>query len=606
VAHGTGAASVSSLLITALVVAAAPARAAVAPQCTPTRLNSSALLAGAVTVSPMPGSRDATPRTQISFVGVPASRLRVTSVVGSRSGSHRGRLEPYSQGDGASFVPTAPFTEGERVTVRAILRRGNGSVSLLDRFAIGLQDAVSKTPEAALPVGAAGVQSFNSRPDLQPPAVTVTTQPSGAAEGDVFVAPYAGPGQSGPMILDPSGSMIWFKPLPPGMSATNFQVQQYGGQPVLTWWQGTITGHGFGLGEDVIANSSYTEIVHLHAGNGYRSDLHEFQLTSRATALITAYDPQVCDLAGVGGRAYAAVTDSLLQEVDVNTGLVRFQWTSLDHVPLSDSYEPARNGSTAWPFDFFHINSISSDQDGSLLVSARNTWTIYDIEPRSGEIEWQLGGKRTSFAMGAGASTAWQHDSRLQPNGTVSIFDNGASPRVHPQSRGVLVDINAAQKAATLLAQFERPTPTVSESQGSMQALANGDWFVGWGQVADFSEFAPSGQLVFDAHFPEHVQSYRAFRLPWRGTPAQPPQFALQAAGFATVYASWNGATSVASWRVLAGPDGAHLAPVVQTPRSGFETTIPLPLGTYGVISVEALDSSGAVLGTAAPQTLAP
>jgi hypothetical protein len=583
---------------------AATAAAANAPTCTPASLNSSALLGGAVTVSPLPGSRDASPHTQISFVGAPSAQLRVTSVVGSRSGAHRGRLEAYSQGDGASFVPSNPFIEGERVTVRARLRRGRSSLVLLDRFAIGETDAVSKTPEAAEPVGSAGVQSFSSRPDLQPPALTVTAQSSAVGAGDVFVAPYAGPGQSGPMILDPSGSMIWFKPLPPHISATNLQVQQYGGQPVLTWWQGTITGHGFGLGEDVIANSTYTEIAHVHAGNGLRADLHEFQLTPRATALVTAYSPQLCNLASVGGRSYAAATDGVLQEIDVNTGLVRFQWTSLDHVALSDSHEPASHGSTEWPFDFFHINSVNSDPDGSLLVSARNTWAVYDIDPRTGQIGWQLGGKRSSFAMGTGASTAWQHDSRPQSNGTISIFDNGASPRVHSQSRGVVVSVDAQRKAASLVAQFERPAPIVAESQGNLQALANGDWFVGWGQIADVSEFNSTGQLLFDAHFPTHVQSYRAFRFVWEGVPAQPPQFVVGTDAFHTVYASWNGATSVASWQVLAGPSAANMQPVAQALRTGFETVIAPPLGTGGVMTVQALNANGAVVGTAAPQTV--
>ena len=79
------------------------------------------------------------------------------------------------------------------------------------------------------------------------------------APGDEFLAPYAGAGQSGPMILEPSGGLIWFKPLPTHTSATNLQVQQYEGKPVLTWWQGDISVHGFGLGEDVIADSTYTE-----------------------------------------------------------------------------------------------------------------------------------------------------------------------------------------------------------------------------------------------------------------------------------------------------------------------------------------------------------
>ena len=220
-------------------------------------------------MSPLPGSRDASPLTQISFVGASTSQLRVLSVVGSRTGTHPGRLAAYSQGDGASFLPSRPFAEGEQVTVRARVRRGGRSVTLTDRFAIGQHDPLDNSPLASRPVGSVGVQGFNSRPDLHPPAVTVTANSPAVAAGDVFLSPYSGPGQAGPMILDPSGALVWFKPLPPRVGATNLQVQQYLGKPVLTWWEGNISVHGFGLGQGVIADSTYKVIGHVHAGNGF-------------------------------------------------------------------------------------------------------------------------------------------------------------------------------------------------------------------------------------------------------------------------------------------------------------------------------------------------
>jgi hypothetical protein len=575
--------------------------------CAPARLNNSALLAGSVTVSPLPGSHDVPAQTQISFRGVSPSQLRVTAVVGSRTGAHRGRLLAYSQGDGASFVPARPFADGERVAVRARLRRGSRTVALLDQFAIERHDPVSTTPEAAQPVGTVGVQSFVSRPDLHPPAVTVSARSAAVAPGDEFLAPYSGPGQAGPMILDQTGALIWFKNLPANTSATNFQVQRYLGRPVLTWWQGDVSVHGFGLGQGVIADSTYAEIAHVGAGNGYQADLHEFQLTPQGTALLTAYDTQLCGLSSVGGPASGAVTNGILQEIDVRTGLVRFQWTSLDHVALGDSYEVARKSTLAWPFDSFHINSIDREDDGSLLVSARNTWATYEIDGRSGQIVWQLGGKHSSFTLARGVATAWQHDSRLLPDGDISIFDNGAAPLVHSQSRGVVLSLNNQQKTATLLSQFTRPVPILAESQGNLQALSNGDWFLGWGQVSDFSEFNAVGELLFDAHLPAHVQSYRAFRFPWQATPAQPPEFVVQpeANSAKNVYASWNGATQVASWSTLAGPTATNLQTVAHAARSGFETAMPLPAGTTGpFVTVQALDSSGAVIGTATPKTL--
>jgi hypothetical protein len=569
-------------------------------------LNTSATLDRTVTVSPLPGSRDASPQTQISFLGVPAAELSRVSVVGSRTGAHAGRLLPYSQGDGASFVPAQGFAEGELITVRARLRSGKGEHALFDQFAIAEQDRISTTPETIHPGGAAEVQSFHSRADLHPPAVTVTARSAAVAPGDELVAPYTGPGQAGPMILDQNGSLVWFKALAEHTSATNLRVQEYDGKQVLTWWQGDISVHGFGQGEDVIADSTYTDIAHVKAGNGVHADLHDFQLTPRGAALITAYDPILCDLSSVGGRADGGVTDGLLQEIDVKTGLVMFQWTSLDHVALSESYTPPTTTSPAWPFDFFHINSLDLEQSGNLLISGRNTWTVYDVNSQTGQIEWRLGGKRSSFTMGAGTSTAWQHDPRELPNGSISLFDNGAGPAIHKQSRGIVVSIDPQRKTATLVGQLFHPPPLLAESQGNMQALTNGDWFLGWGQVPDFSELSPSGQLLFDAHFPAHTQSYRAFRFAWTGTPAHPPALAVApaAGGGGAAYASWNGATLVTAWRLLAGPAAASLAPVAQVARAGFETAIPLPAGsTVGpYFAVQALAAGGGVLGTSAAQ----
>jgi len=577
------------------------------PTCLPARLSNSALTDGVVTVSPLAGSRDASPQAQISFLGVPAADLHGVSVAGSQTGVHRGRLAPYSQGDGASFLPAHPFAEGERVTVQAQLRVGGSVRRLVDRFAIARQDDISSTPEPIHPGTRSEVQGFHSRPDLRPPVVTVTAQSAAVASGDEFLAPYTGPGQAGPMILDQSGSLVWFKPLPRNTSATNFRVQEYGGKPVLTWWQGDISVHGFGLGEDEIADSTYTDIARVKAGNGLQADLHDFQLTPQGTALITAYHPILCNLSSAGGPADGGVTDSVVQEIDVRSGLVMYEWTSLDHVGLAESYEPASRSTTASPFDFFHINSINLDADSSLLISARNTWATYDVDAQTGQIVWRLGGRHSSFTMGPGTRTAWQHDPRELADGSFSIFDNGASPPVHGQSRGIVLSLDTQHRTATLISQITHSPPLVADSQGNLQTLANGDWFVGWGQLPDFSEFTAGGELLFDAHLPAHTQSYRSFRFTWTGTPAHAPTFAVQptSPGPGTVYASWNGATLLAGWRVSAGATPSTLQPVAQAVRSGFETAIPLPAGTVGPdVTVQALDASGAVIGTAQTGTL--
>ena len=377
---------------------------------------------------------------------------------------------------------------------------------------------------------------------------------------------------------------------------------------MLTWWQGNISVHGFGLGEDVVANASYSQVAHVRAGNGYRADLHDFRLTSQDTAFVTAYAPINCNLAAVGGSAGGAVVDGVMQEIDVRTGLVMLEWTSLDHVGLDESYERrVRTASVPWPFDYFHINSINVDHDGSLLVSARNTWASYELDARTGEVRWRLGGKRSSFRMGAGTATAWQHDPREVAEDEISTFDNGAAPAVRGQSRGIVVRLDPEHLTAKLVSQLTHTPHLLAASQGNMQLLANGDWFVGWGEKPYFSEQSPTGATLFDAHFPVGDESYRALRFAWTGTPAHRPSYALSRAegGSRTVYASWNGATLVAAWRVLSGPLANELSTIAEAPRNGFETAIPVPAPASGAyITVQALSSARTPLATAGVERL--
>jgi Arylsulfotransferase (ASST) len=577
-----------------------------APRCTPPHLNVSAALARSrVTVSPGPRTRDASAGTQISMLGVPAGDLAIVSVKGSRSGDHPGRLIAYSQGSGASFVPSRPFAEGELVSVHAELREGGQLTPFAWSFTVAVRDRAGEAGGSPFPPPHPPYyQSFRSRPDLKPPTVTVTAHAPGTAPGDLFLAPYSGPGQYGPMILDENGAMLWFKPLSPqGTRASDFRVQQYEGKPVLTWWQDPlITPAGRKAGE-VIMNRSYQQIAVVRGGNGYQPDLHEFQITPQGTGLITVYNGIDCDLSAVGGPSDAAVADTLLQEIDLKTGLVMYEWHSLDHVALADSYASARHASQKTPFDYFHINSIDVQPDGDLLVDSRNTWAAYDVDSRTGRVRWQLGGKHSSFAMGPGARPAWQHDARLQPGGTITFFDNGATPAVHEQSRAIELRLDPQRMTATLIREDHHPgKPLVAGSQGNVQALPTGAWVVGWGEVPYFSEFSPSGQLLFDAHFPAAYESYRAYRLAWSGRPTDSPALSAvkpaAAHGGAIIYVSWNGATEVASWRVLSGSSPATLAPARTRAKGGFETAISLPGALAGpYVQVQALDITGAVIG---------
>jgi hypothetical protein len=570
-----------------------------AGRCVPTTLNRSSLLPGtSLAVTPLPDSYDALPRTQVSLLGVPSGQLSHVTVNGSVSGTHGGRLRPYSQGDGASFVPSAPFVSGETVTVKGTLDAGRPQ-RFAFHFVIASEDVLPHPASLHPSKDAWEKMHFSSQPKLEPPSVVVSQTSASSQPGYIFTAPYNGPGQAGPMIFDEAGNLVWFQPVGAEEAAANLQVQQLGSSPVLTWWQGYIPPQGFGVGEEVILNANYQQVGRVHAGNGYKVDLHDFHITQQGTAMLTAFEPIRCDLSSLGGPRGGAVTDSLFQELDLRTGLVRREWHSLDHVPLADSYSQAPTTSLTNPFDFFHLNSVEQISRGATLISARNTWALYELNSQTGQVLVRIGGKRSSVKLASGAQTAYQHDASVLPDGNISIFDNGGVPMVHPQSRGLVVSIAAG--SANVVASYEHSTPLRSGSQGNLQALANGDSFIGWGSMPYFSEYSSSGQMLYDAHFHGSYQAYRGYRFAWTGAPTSPPvAVAGGSAASPTVYVSWNGDTRTASWRLLAGAAASTLAPVATAARSGFETALKPPAAA-AYYAVQALDASGAVIGASAP-----
>ncbi len=391
---------------------------------------------GAVVISPLPGTPTAMPRTQISFLGAAAAALSQIQVVGSRSGHHAGHLRSYSSTLGTSLILSKPFLANEHVRVSARLREGKTIVLVRTHFKIASPVTVPRTPFPTTPGTAVDIQSFHSLPTLHPPTVTVH-QPAGGASppGYIFAAPFFGPGQYGPMIFDSAGNLVWFRPLAAGLDATGFRTQVFHGKNGLTWWQGRTIQLGYGLGEDVIANANYKTVAVVRAGNGLQADDHEFNVTPQGAAFVTAFSPVQANLTSAGGPAAGVAVDSVIQEIDIHTGLVMWEWHSLGHVDPSESYSklPAVPST---PYDYFHVNSIVTDHDGNLLISARNTWGLYEIDGHSGAIIWRLGGKKSSFTLGPGVQFAYQHDATWQAKNEIGLFDDEGAPPVAPPSRG--------------------------------------------------------------------------------------------------------------------------------------------------------------------------
>ena len=550
--------------------------------------------ASPVMVYPSPGSSVASDRTQISFVGASAEEIGDITVTGSKSGEVGGSFSPYAGVEGASFIPESAFETNETVTVKTDLdiagvEGGEFSFRIANFRTQAAPPPKDLPREGTIPPEP---MEFRSRPDLRPPVVNVNT-PAGpeVAPGYVFMAPKL----NGPMIVDNEGELIFYRP---GIPTADFRPQEYQGETYLTWWQGPFNAGGYTEGRFIMADSSYEDFKVVEAGNGYFGDLHEFELTERGTAFVPAYRAVLMDLSDRGGPEKAAVLDSIAQEIDIETGLVVWEWHSLDNVPLSKSYIDVPETPTQ-AFDYFHINSINEDDDGNLIISARNTRAFYKVDRATGEVIWQVGGRGPTFEQGPGLNIAWQHDAVPLGDGVYTLYDNGSAPPVAKRSRGLVIDVDEEAGTAKLARPaYSHPDDLLAGSQGNMQVLPNGNVFIGWGSEPYFTEFSEEGEVLFDAHFAARNSSYRAYRFPWVGMPSEDPAIATDSTGDGVrAWVSWNGATEVAKWELLGGDSEDDLAPVAEVERSGFETEITAQ-GEFALVAARALDADGEVLGT--------
>lgn len=485
----------------------------------------------AVAISPLPGATAAPPDSQISFRGVPVGDLREISVVGSRSGTHEGALRAYESAKGGSFVPSTPFDEGEQVEVRAMVKANGGCRKVASSFTVA-REAHPVYEEAFEYPGTPGEQQQYESNNVKPPVLTIQQPASAAAApGDIFATPYLGPGEHGPMIFESSGRLVWFDVLPTGLDADDFDVQTYEGEPDLVWWQGEVTSLGFGFGEDVIVNSAYKVVAHVKAGNGLRADMHEIELTANGSAFITSYEPVEIGGVAAGGEAIAAaangrspaksqsrvVLDSIVQEIDVKTGLVMWEWDSIGHVPLSAS-KSSPPGSRGKPYDYFHVDAVQRVSDGDLRIAARGTGRIYEVGATGGRVIGSEPSPSGSFALGEGDEQALGDGNRIVYSGEGASF---------------------------------------AELDAEGQPLY---------QVA-----FPAGERlgrVYRQPWDGEPEGRPGVATKLSGTKTD-------------VYVAWNGNTQVSAWELLAGEAPSKLQPVATVANTGFQTKFSTPEVAY-------------------------
>ncbi|RAQ45464.1 hypothetical protein AFGD_005888 [Aspergillus flavus] len=465
-------------------------------------------------------------------------------------------------------------------------------------------------------VSAATWVSFQSRPDIRAPVMEISLKnDSLITPGYIFMAPYQTE-LPGPYIYDIDGNLVWTGA--DGSTTELFhdlQVCPYEGSDHLCYFQGNQI-EGYARGRNIILNKDYAQAATVQSGDGLTlSDMHELDIIDNTSVLIAIYQPRRYNLTAYNVSADNGwVMDGVFQEINITSGKVLFEWRSLDHVGISETYTPIRlntvvgdglSNATAW--DYFHINSVDKNDDGDYLVSARHTSCIYKISGADGSIQWRLGGTNSSIKL-QDYNFSSQHDARfIQENDTVtviSLFDNASNGyrNTSSTSSGIIVSIDHATNTSSLMKRYQAPgNGLLSTSQGNLQILANQNTFIGWGNNPSISEHTEDGTPVFFATLEDpRAMNYRAFKFNWTGEPSDNPTLRTYAAapGSATTFwVSWNGATEVDYWNFYGTTSTSEeFRLLTKADRQGFQTTYT-STDYHPRAYAEAVSSDGSSLG---------
>lgn len=472
--------------------------------------------------------------------------------------------------------------------------------------AIGLLafDGTADRPRAGIGTCRLVSRQFHTLPGIRTPGLCIIRRADqAAAPGLVLITPRPAkrfaPGEpSAAMLVTNTGRLVWYSQRDGHVH--DMTAVRYRRRTLLAMFQRAPRDGYFEL-----RDHRYREVLRLSMGDGYPTDMHDFQITARGTAYLGSHHR--VRVPGVG-----LVLDWVMREIDIATRRVLFEWHALDHVPPGASYRSRPADGSAW--DFFHGNSIEPPTRGghTILVSSRNTSAVYAIDRRNGEVRWILGGKRDQF--GLSRHPAWrfcaQHDARRLPNGDLTLFDNGGSDRrarmacgVHP-ARVPRFRLDVARRRVRLVRMIRsaassprgagfRPTAV-----GNARVQPNGDTLISWGTSGYVSQVGRDGRVKFAMRVAPWT--YRAARADWRGRPSGRPAVAARRlhGRRVDVWASWNGATEIRAWRVLAGRTPASLHPVGRSFRVADLETRMRVRTTAGWVAVRAVGAHDRPLRT--------
>jgi hypothetical protein len=250
--------------------------------------------------------------------------------------------------------------------------------------------------------------------------------------------------------------------------------------------------------------------------NGATADIHEIQLLPNGNYLIGAQVEYEADATAFGGTPESTVIGIEIQEIEPDGDEV-WTWASRDHIGLEETgrwwEQPILDSE---PFDVVHWNS--AELNGKrLLLSFRHLDAVYEIDRRSGDVVWKLGGTATPQSLDVRDDPqgdyplGGQHDARLEPDGSITVFDNRTGLGDPP--RAVRYRIDRDRGTARLVQSIADPDVPSSFCCGSARRLDSGNWLIGWGGNSTVGGYDSEGERLFDLRLAVGF-SYRAIPVP--------------------------------------------------------------------------------------------
>lgn len=487
-----------------------------------------------------------------------------------------------------------------------------------------------------------GDDQFKSRPDLTVPIWNISSNydefKNQLSPGYIFVTPYSAAtkdldesiDQPGSYIYTNEGDLVWSSYGQIGGISLNFQASELYNEQILFAFEGQFSSRGgHGYGHIKILNDHYLPIKDIRGGDHQLIDIHEFQIITNKngdkSGLIEGYSPIQYDLSewNNGDKEKTWIVNTVVQEIDLSTNELLFEWKALDHISPSDSKTnltselagDAKSSANAW--DFFHINSVDKNFNGDYLISARHTSTIYKIDGKTGEILWKLSsdGDTDLEVIGLTFEFRYQHHARFLKSYNdieiISFFDNHAYSKGHREpettpnpneiSNGKIIKVNNKLKTVELIKQYNPPSEHLlsAKSQGSLQTLPDGNKLINWGSAGAITEYNHKGDVLFFAKLDSgirgpYVQSYRAFKYNWVGYSSEEIAYTYKDG---VIYISWNGDTITHEWEVVNSLTNESISRLKKT---GFETVYEINI--EGEFYINAIDEDGGIIKSSLKQ----